>query len=70
MAKVVRSHAEPLDLLVWRHFRRTTGGLVEATLALNPFLREYGAVLPSGLMIALPDPPAATLPPAVIKLWD
>lgn len=44
-------------------------GLVEAVFLANPGLAERGPVLPAGLDLILPDPPARAEAPRV-QLWD
>lgn len=69
----MRVHAvqgDTLDLLCWRHLRRTAG-VVEAALDANPGIASMGAVLPHGTPVDLPDA-AATAPVqrALVQLWD
>jgi phage tail protein X len=48
-----------------------TGGVTEATLALNPGLSALGPKLPEGQIITLPDTLAATSTVIdSIRLWD
>lgn len=65
-----RQH-DTLDALCWRHYGRTAG-VVETVLAANPGLADFGAELPHGTPVELPDLPestqAATLP--LLQLWD
>lgn len=52
----------PLDLLLFRRFRREVPGLVEATYARDPGLADLGPLLPVGTAVAveaLAPPPAA-----------
>ena len=46
-----------------------TQGAVEAVLAANPGLAEYGAILPHGTAVILPDIAAAPVAETV-SLWD
>jgi phage tail protein X len=59
---------DTVDLLCWRHLRRTQG-VVEATLRLNPGLADLGRILPAGIIVELAQPAAASAR-AVVKLWD
>jgi len=59
---------DALDAIVWRHYGRQDGGLVEQVLEANRGLAFYGPVLPAGLTIALPEieAPATT---ESVRLW-
>jgi len=46
----------PLDLLLWRRYRREVPGLVEDTLRRNPGLAKIGLLLPVGMTIAVQTP--------------
>lgn len=59
---------ETVDALCWRHYGRTLG-MVEAVLQANPGLARHGLVLPQGLLVNMPLPPAPP-PKAAINLWD
>ena len=56
------------DSIAWAVYGRQDGGLVEALLEANAGLADRGPVLPSGLVIEIPDAPepAAT---ATVRLW-
>lgn len=64
----------PLDLLLFRRFKREVPGLVEATLALNPGLAELGLYLPVGTKVRVdvpaPAPRGAKAPRQLIRLTD
>lgn len=61
---------ETVDALCHRHYGRTVGR-VEAVLAANPGLADYGPVLPQGLAVEMPamDADAASTI-SIIQLWD
>jgi phage tail protein X len=62
-----------LSNIVWRRFRATRPGLVEAILAANPGLAAEGPVLLAGTQFMMPVDPVETgsaQPVAVISLWD
>ncbi len=61
---------DSLDRICWKHYGRQSGA-VEIVLEANRHqdLSSYGPVLPAGLIIDLPDLPAAP-PGATISLWD
>ncbi|SDI78447.1 tail protein X [Variovorax sp. OV700] len=58
---------DTVDLLCWRALG--TSDIVEATYLLNPGLADHGPVLPTGLLVELATPVAATTRPTV-SLWD
>ena len=61
---------DTVDALVWRYMG-DGAGYVEQTLELNPGLAQHGAVLPSGLIVTLPEPVASTAAVAdLVQLWD
>lgn len=45
-------------------------GIVEQVLEANPGLVDYGARLPAGVLIHLPDIAARAEDEAVVQLWD
>lgn len=56
-----------LDAICWKHYGREDAA--PAVLAANKGLARYGARLPAGLVIVLPDlPPPA--PEPVTRFWD
>ncbi|OEZ70021.1 phage tail protein X [Janthinobacterium sp. HH103] len=61
---------DTVDALVWRYLG-DGAGYVEQALALNPALARYGAVLPAGLVVTLPEPAPSTGQVAdIVQLWD
>jgi phage tail protein X len=69
----VTAERTPLDLLLWRHYRREVPRLVEDTLARNPGLAEFGVFLPVGarVVVKAPAPKAAGRNAApVVSLYD
>lgn len=61
---------DTVDALVWRYLG-DVAGYVEQTLELNPGLAQHGAVLPSGLIVTLPEPVASTAAVVdLVQLWD
>ena len=61
-----------IDLVCYRHYRGRQSGAVEAVLEANRHIRlsEQPPRLPAGLTLVLPDLPAETLKPPLVKLWD
>ena len=60
---------DTVDALCWRHYGRTAG-VVEAVLDANPGLADRGPVLPSGLLVNLPELQAAAPERQMVNLWD
>ncbi len=57
-----------LDVICWRHYGRTSG-VVEQVMEANPGVASMGAVLPTGMVIMLPDiTPARET--TIVRLWD
>ena len=62
--------ALPLDLIVWRRYRRQTPGLVEAILDMNFGLADQGPLLARGTTFKMPiDRPATPAQVARVRLW-
>jgi phage tail protein X len=64
-------HTRPGDLLdaICHKYYQGRPGATEAVLEANPGLARMGAVLPEGLIVALPELPAAESP-GQVSLWD
>ena len=60
---------DTVDFIAWKFYGATTNLVVEAVLAANRGLADYGAKLPAGLTITLPKIQAPANAPGV-KLWD
>lgn len=60
---------DTVDALCWRHYGRTAG-VVEAVLDANPGLADRGPVLPSGLLVTLPELQATAPERQMVNLWD
>ncbi|KPA99305.1 tail protein X [Pseudomonas asplenii] len=67
----VRSVAgDSVNLLLYREQGRCDDGMEEALWRLNPRLAEYGAVLPAGVWVTLPEVEARNLIAAPVSAWD
>lgn len=66
--KVYARQGDTLDVLCARYYGRTEG-VFETVLAANPGLAEWGAVLPHGAAVELPDIQAAAVRETV-NLWE
>ncbi|MEG0885703.1 MAG: tail protein X [Janthinobacterium sp.] len=70
--KVRTQQHDTVDALIWRYLG-DGAGYVEQTLELNPGLAQHGAVLPSGLIVTLPEPLPSTGQAAaadLVQLWE
>ena len=63
---------KPLDLVLFRRFRREVPGLVEATYAQNPGLADLGPLLPRGtkVLVTAPAPAPAKTTRKTIRMYD
>lgn len=69
----VTAELTPLDLLLWRHYRREVEGLVEDTLDRNPGLASKGLYLDVGTKVIVetpPPPPVGRAARPVIQLYE
>ncbi|MGJ3352083.1 tail protein X [Providencia sp. Je.9.19] len=66
--KIRTIQGDTVDGICWRFYGRTTG-MTETVLLANPGLAEKGAVIPTGLLIDMPE---VTMEPTqpLIQLWD
>jgi len=67
--RVIAHQGDTVDALCWRHYGRTAG-VTEAVLAANPGLADFGAILPHGTPVDLPDLTPTPPPARMVKLWD
>ena len=58
-----------VDAICWRHYGEQSGA-VEVVLEANPGLADIGPVLPSGIIVELPDLPPAVQELPTVRLWD
>lgn len=68
----MRVHArqgDTVDALCWRHLGATRD-VVEQALSLNPGLADVGPILPHGMAVELPEPPARARQVKTVRLWD
>lgn len=59
-----------LDWIVWNYYGATSDRFVERVLDVNPGLAGYGAVLPDGVRILLPELSPTEQTTAGVRLWD
>lgn len=67
MRQVSSRQSDTVDLICLRYFG-FTGGITEQVMNMNPQLTAYDVILPSGVMIKLPDSPKRTQK-KIIQLW-
>ena len=60
---------DTVDAICWREYGRSSG-VVEAVLEANPKLAEYGAFIPMGMQVILPEILTPTQTKQTIQLWD
>ena len=70
MSNYITSQGDTIDWICWKHYGTSRNGTVEAVLAANTWLSNYGPILPAGVRIVLPDLAAPAVEHAVIHLWD
>lgn len=66
--KVTSTQGDTVDEICHRHYGYTSG-VTEQVLSSNLGLAEYGAILPAGVEITLPQQPTQQTV-KTIKLWD
>ena len=55
---------------ICRRYYGIESGTVEVVLEANPGLADYGAVLPAGILVELPELPPSRKTIPTVKLWD
>lgn len=68
-ASVYADQGDTVDAICWRVYGRTAG-VTEAVLTANPGLAEFGAVLPHGTLVTLPDVTPQAPEREMVNLWD
>jgi phage tail protein X len=68
----IENEVTPVDLALFRRFKREVPGLVEKTLAMNPGLAALGPFPPIGttFKVEVPAPAARREPRKIIRLTD
>ena len=70
MAKtIIAIQNDTVDAICWREYGRSSG-VVEMVLEANPRLAEFGAFLPMGIEVILPDIETPQQIKQTIQLWD
>ena len=60
---------DTVDLVIYRELGFVDDNMLSETLKLNPEVSDYGAVLPAGVEIHLPQPPTPTDVIETVHLW-
>lgn len=68
MRQIRTLQGDTADLICYRELGHTAG-VTEQLYELNPRLADYGPILPSGLLITLPDTPQRSQAQG-INVWD
>lgn len=68
-ATIISKAGDTLDYLCWAHYGSTAGRTVEIVLSANDHLAQYGALLPAGVHVYMPDIEAQAQTQGV-SLWD
>ena len=61
-------NGEMVDAIAYNFYGRYENGMIELILNTNPHLADYGAILPAGVLIVLPEINKA--PQTVDRLWS
>ncbi|MEB2854077.1 tail protein X [Pseudomonas atacamensis] len=70
MAVTIRSQqSDTVDALCWRHYGRTAG-VTEAVLDANPGLADFGATLPQGIIVKMPEVTGLAPMRQILNLWN
>ena len=66
---VIAHQGDTVDAICHRHYGYTAG-VTEAVYAANPRLADFGALLPMGTRVELPEVPPAKPASGLVNLWD
>ncbi|HEI9754823.1 TPA: tail protein X [Proteus mirabilis] len=67
--RIYTQQGDTVDDICWRYFGQSSG-MIEQVLEANPGLVEWGAILPTGTAIELPDMPQQYSTTPILQLWD
>ncbi|MCL6262187.1 tail protein X [Craterilacuibacter sp. RT1T] len=67
--QVIAHQGDTVDAICHRHYG-FTAGITEAVFAANPGLAEFGAILPHGAKVELPQATPPKPVSGLINLWD
>jgi len=66
---VLSVDGDTVDYICFVHYGETKG-VVEKVLTANPGLAEYGAVLPAGVLVVLPEVAVSSVESSAVRLWS
>lgn len=70
MAVSIRAQQnDTVDALCWRHYGRTAG-VTEAVFEANAGLADFGATLPQGIIVQMPEVTGLAPMRQILKLWN
>lgn len=70
MKTIIAFQHDTIDAICWREYGRSSG-VVEKVLAANPNITNFGAFLPMGTQVVLPDiVEAPQQTKQILQLWD
>ena len=69
MKTIIAIQNDTVDQICWREYGRSSG-IVEKVLEANPKLAEFGAFIPMGTVVVLPDIQTPQQTKQTIQLWD
>jgi phage tail protein X len=69
MAQYLTKEGDMLDEIAYRYYGSTTNKVVENIIDANFNISNYGPILPSGILIELPEI-KQTVEKRKVKLWD
>lgn len=69
MQSIQSKAGDTVGLLLYQHLKRDDDIAEQALFDINPGLARYGAVLPAGLTIYIPELAAAPVQ-KVVRVWD
>lgn len=67
--KVIAQQGDTVDAICWRYYGRTDG-TTEAVLEANAGLADFGAVLPIGTVVDMPDLSTVQSTTPLVQLFD
>lgn len=70
MTEYTAKQGDTVDLICWKFYGTTRGGVVEAVYEANRGLAGIGLYIPAGTVIQLPELAAPAVVSDVIHIWD
>ena len=70
MANYLTKQGDTIDEIAYRYYGHTSNLVVERILEANFSITNYGASLPAGVFIELPEEQPTIVQTRKVKLWD